>query len=101
MKNVLCAMWQPQASLLGEIYDFGSSHNWQIELCGRRLPPVLSQHGDLYVPVSFGHQASLPRPQTMPATGEVCRLPSQSRFARQLPRGGSQVHARQWRKTLR
>ncbi len=32
-------MWQPHASLLGEIYDFGSCHNWQIELCGRRLPP--------------------------------------------------------------
>ena len=45
MKNVLCAMWQPQASLLEEIYDFGSSHNWQIELCGRRLPPGWSGNG--------------------------------------------------------
>lgn len=39
MKNVLCAMSQPSEGLLGEIYDFGAEHGWQIERCGRQLPP--------------------------------------------------------------
>ena len=39
MRHILCAMWQPSESLLDEIYSFGKMHDWQIELCGRRLPP--------------------------------------------------------------
>lgn len=39
MRQILCAMWQPNASMLDEIYSFGTMHDWQIELCGRRLPP--------------------------------------------------------------
>lgn len=38
MKNVLCALMEPNDQLLNHIYTFGRSEKWQIELCGRKIP---------------------------------------------------------------
>ncbi len=38
MKNVLCALMEPNEYLLKRIHEFGREHDWQIERCGRAVP---------------------------------------------------------------
>lgn len=53
MNNILCAFSEPAANILDEIFTFGREHQWQIELCGRQLPPGWSGDGILtdYLPM--------------------------------------------------
>lgn len=39
MKHILCAFWDPVEALIDELFHLGREHNWQIELCGKRVPP--------------------------------------------------------------
>ena len=45
MKNVLCALMEPNDQLLNHIYTFGKNEKWQIELCGRKIPRHWSGDG--------------------------------------------------------
>jgi len=36
--NILCAHYYPSEPILHEIQTYAKAHNWQIELCGRKIP---------------------------------------------------------------
>jgi len=38
MKNILCALMEPNEHLLKRIHEYGREHGWQIERCGRNVP---------------------------------------------------------------
>lgn len=45
VKNILCALMEPNEYLLKHIYSVGRKEGWQIELCGRRIPHNWSGDG--------------------------------------------------------
>ena len=45
MKNILCAMMEPKKEIVKRIYEYGRERNWQIELCGQRVPDRWSGDG--------------------------------------------------------
>lgn len=45
MKNILCALMEPNEYLLKYIYEFGRKNKWQIELCGKTVPEDWSGDG--------------------------------------------------------
>ncbi len=47
MKNILCALKEPNEHLLRHIYEFGREHGWQVEVCGAAIPPHWSGDGVL------------------------------------------------------
>ena len=47
MRQILCAMMSPNDQIVREIHRFGRDHDWQVELCGGRIPPGWSGDGVL------------------------------------------------------
>ena len=47
MRQILCAMMSPNNQIVREIHRFGRDHDWQVELCGGRIPPGWSGDGVL------------------------------------------------------
>ncbi len=54
VKNILCAFAEPEPGILEELFVYGREHGWQLELCGRRLPPGWTGDGVLTDYLSSG-----------------------------------------------
>ena len=77
MKNVLCALAEPNAHLLRHFFEYGKAHGWQLELCGGEIPPHWSGDGVLtdYL--------------TLPELRRIDRFETTPVISRLLPPGGN------------
>ena len=71
MKNILCALMEPNEELLKRIYEYGRKHDWQIERCGRQVPDRWSGDGIISDYLELPDFAPIERFQSTPAVSRL------------------------------
>lgn len=71
MKNILCALMEPNEELLKRIYEYGRKHDWQIERCGRQVPDHWSGDGIISDYLELPDFAPIERFQSTPAVSRL------------------------------
>ncbi|MBS1372279.1 MAG: helix-turn-helix domain-containing protein [Lentisphaeria bacterium] len=71
MKNILCALMEPNEQLLKHIYEYGRKRNWQIERCGREVPEHWSGDGIISDYLELSDFAPIDRFSSIPTVSRL------------------------------
>lgn len=71
MKDVLCALREPNELLLRHIFEYAKAHEWQLELCGETVPPHWTGDGVLTDYLTLPELRRIDRFETTPVVSRV------------------------------